>query len=383
MRILFRHLDPGQAGSVTSIMKLLEAYCARFPGDEVTVLCVRTSPLRELARLPNCRVEPVSGWVPRETHLLLGDLAVWRRREAFDVFWAVNLGCYLRPALPQVLTVNNAYQVSPFSVAALHPRSRLRVAVLRSVFRRALRVSRAAVVQTERMRDLLRQIPGCPERVVVLPKAVAGERQGPPVALPEEAAAQLARADGVLKLLYVATAMPHKNHAVLAGMMDALRKSGRRVALAVTLSTEQWRAVAGPLAQGLVESGHVLPLGWVPKDALGELYARCDVCVMPSLLESLSSAHIEAMHWRRPQIVADLAYAHDTCGDAALYADPHAPAAWAAAVERLADEPALRESLVARGVQQLAPYPKTWTEMAERVRAVLTEVSGSVASAAR
>src|ERR1017187_3213340 len=77
MRILFRHLDPGQSGAVSSLVKMLEGYCERFPEDELTVMCTPGSPFVKLARLRNCSVEIVGKHIPREAYLLgAGDVAV-------------------------------------------------------------------------------------------------------------------------------------------------------------------------------------------------------------------------------------------------------------------------------------------------------------------
>ncbi len=45
------------------------------------------------------------------------------------------------------------------------------------------------------------------------------------------------------------------------------------------------------------------------KSHLRAVYSACHACVMPSLLESLSSSHLEAMQWGKPQISANLPYA--------------------------------------------------------------------------
>ncbi len=41
------------------------------------------------------------------------------------------------------------------------------------------------------------------------------------------------------------------------------------------------------------------------------------------LSECLSSSHLEAFAYSKPQIVADVPYAHDLCKNAALYANPN------------------------------------------------------------
>jgi glycosyltransferase involved in cell wall biosynthesis len=376
MRILFRHLDPGQSGAVSSFVKMIEGYCERFPEDELTVMCTAGSPLAKLGRLSNCQVEVVGRKVPREVYLLgAGDLAVWRlnRKRRFDVFWTINVGSYVRGKLPQVLTVNNPHQVYPLDPAVPHPSSRLRVSLLRGLFRRSLRLSSAVIVQTPLMKKYLQELPGCPTRIAVVPKAVVAEQDDSEHLLSSRIAKQFEGTDGTLKLLFVATAIAHKNHKVLAGMMEYFRQKGSAVRLVITISADAWRKLAGAAAGSLVESGHVIPLGWVDKDELGPLYRACDVSVMPSVAESLSSTHIEAMYWKTPQIVADLPYAHDLCSDSALYADPHDPSTWWGQAERLLSDAPLRGELVTRGVQRLTAFPRSWAVMAEGIREVLVE----------
>jgi hypothetical protein len=73
----------------------------------------------------------------------------------------------------------------------------------------------------------------------------------------------------------------------------------------------------------------------VDKDELQGLYQACDASIMPSLTESLSSTHIEAMHWQCPQ------------------------------VERLLGSSELRQQLVHRGIERVKGFPPNWTAMAE------------------
>jgi glycosyltransferase involved in cell wall biosynthesis len=373
MRILFRHLDPGQGGAVSSMMKMLEGYCRRFPEDVITVMCTAGSPLRNLGKLPNCDVALVGQSVPREAHLLgLADIVVRRihRRRQFDIFWPVNMGLYFPGGPTQVITLNNTHQVCPVDPAVPHPGSPLRVWMLRALFRRSLRLSAAVIVQTDLMRSLVQAIPGCPELVAVVPKAVAGAGPNTHADPSPRIASRLARAADSAKLVYVATAVPHKNHKILAPVMCEFRRRGLSVTLVLTISAQQWTQFAGPEAASLVESGHVIPLGWVDKDELQGLYQACDASVMPSLAESLSSTHIEAMYWQCPQLTSDLPFAHDICHDAALYAPPGNPAAWCGQIERLLGDSGLRRQLVLRGVERVKDFPASWTEMAEAIRSV-------------
>ncbi len=378
MRILFRHLDPRQGGAVSSLVKMLEAYCLRFPQDQLTVMCTAASPLAGLARLPNCDAALVGQKIPREAHLLgLANFVVRRlhRSRHFDIFWPVNMGPYWRGVPLQVMTVNNPHQVYPVNPAVPHPSSPLRVWMMRALFRRSLRLSAAAIVLTDLMRSLIQAIPGCPELVAVVPKTVVDAGSDTRADPSPRIAGLLARAADSVKLVYVATVVPHKNHKVLVPVMQEFRRQGLPITLFLTISAEQWVQFAGPEAASLVESGHVIPLGWVDKDELQGLYQACDASVMPSLTESLSSTHIEAMHWQCPQVTSDLPYAHDLCREAALYATPGDPAAWCAQIERLLDDSELRRQLVLRGLERIKDFPLSWTAMAEAIRPVFEAAS--------
>jgi glycosyltransferase involved in cell wall biosynthesis len=377
MKMLFRYPDPGSSGAVSSTCKLIEAYCGRFPGDRLTVMCAGASPLTALGRFENVEVELLPAGPGREIHRLAWAAHGIRRqldRSSYDLVWCMNVGPYFRTAVPQVLSIHNAYQVYPWSFARHHPGTQPRVAALRWFFRRSLRCADAAIVQTDLMREYVKAIPGCPSRVAILPKAVISSPGDTGQPLSPALESVMRGASGSFTALYVATCVPHKNHRLLAAMLEIYRRRNIPARLVVTLDAAQWSSAGGSGADSLVRSGHVIPAGWVPKDQLRRLYTSVDFCVMPSLLESLSSAHLEAMQWRKPQIVAALPYAQDLCGDTALYADPSDALQWVSQLERLRADAALQVSLISRGVERLESFPATWNVMAERLRAVLADV---------
>ena len=68
--------------------------------------------------------------------------------------------------------------------------------------------------------------------------------------------------------------------------------------------------------------------------------------------------------------------AHDTC-DAALPFDPRDAGAIAAAVERVLEDGQLRQTMVARGYEQVRGF--TWARCAQQVLGVLERVAGEPA----
>ena len=83
------------------------------------------------------------------------------------------------------------------------------------------------------------------------------------------------------------------------------------------------------------------------------------------------------MQWGKPQVIADMPYAHDLCGEAALYASSIAPADWAAKMQRLARDSRLQSQLVEAGYQRVSAFPRTWEEVACSVAEFLVSFTSS------
>jgi len=380
LKVLFQNFDPGSGGGISNILLMLQAYCRTFPRDVLLVLCPACSLLTSLSAFPNVQVHQAPASWPREAYRLywgFGGLSRFLDRTKVDVVWSMNIGPYVRSGTPQVLSLHNAYQVCPFEYTRFHPKNRAWVSALRWFFRRSMARSDGAIVQTNLMRDYALQFRRGPRKVVVIPKAVDSDRDVPAEQLPGEIlrALQNEPEEDCPTFLYAATNEPHKNHKTVASAVEILRHRGRSVRLVFTIGEGELIAAAGADAKSLIESGHIVPLGWVGKEHLKSLYDTCNLCVMPSLLESLSSAYLEAMMWSRPQICSDLPFARDVCGDAAIYARPGDPEDWANQMEHLLDDVELQRKLIALGQRRMQLWPKSWVEVARSVRSFLSEVS--------
>ena len=114
-------------------------------------------------------------------------------------------------------------------------------------------------------------------------------------------------------------------------------------------------------------------LGPLRQDELAAAYLSCDALLHPTLLESFSSAYLEAMHFGRPILTSDLDFAHEVCGDAAAYFDPWRADAIARALTDLRDDAARRDDLVERGRARVAHALRTWPEILRDALSVLEE----------
>jgi glycosyltransferase involved in cell wall biosynthesis len=378
MRILFYYYAGG-GGGLSNIIVLLNSIARCHPEVSIQIVTSPRVSFGILEEAPNVRINRmrITG-IQEVDRFLIGSFVLPRMASAVnqDILWSINLGCYFRIPLPTVLSVHNAHQVYPWAVTRTHPRQRWRVAVLRWFFRRSLRCSDAVIVQTAIMGNAVRGIGGAPTEICIAPKAV--ERECDVEAKPLTRAIADALDGGMgretFTFLYVATWEPHKNHAILIRAFSKLARKNVRVRVVVTISAEELLSAGWPETEFLIGRGYVSPVGWVEKAQVRDLYARCDACLMPSVLESLSSAHIEAMQWGKPQVTVDLPYAHDLCGAAALYAGGDDCDAWVRGVERIMQEEPVRSQLRKAGYERMAHFPASWDDASQRVFSCLDKV---------
>lgn len=377
MKILLYYLYGG--GGAAQNMKVLYSALANSPSvSKLVVVCSAKSPLYDLISQPKVKIISADYLPSREMNRLFMGLAGLKSivaRERPDVVLAINLSSYARLAVPTVLTINNPYQVYPRDIDVHHPRGPRGALLLRWFSTLSLAQVDALILQTDLMRSYAVAAAGRPLPSWTIGKSVEDEANVAFLPLPEPARRALdASKSDVFTFLYAATPAPHKNHRVLYPTMEVLRARGAGVRLLLTLSADEVRGTGGELGTSLVESGHVVPLGFLTKAHLRAAYDVTDACVMPSVLESLSSAHLEAMAWAKPQVAVDLPYARDLCRDAALYCPADDARSWAEAMQRVCDDKALRESLVTAGRQVMDTMPKTVGDAAARLEAALREV---------
>jgi glycosyltransferase involved in cell wall biosynthesis len=160
-------------------------------------------------------------------------------------------------------------------------------------------------------------------------------------------------------VLTLATRSARKNIAVLGEAAAALRPLGVEL-------------VSAGGGRGYLRGGEQPPgraLGYVPERLLPGLYAGALALAMPSLYEGFGLPCLEAMACGTPVVAADRAALPETCGDAALLADPDDPEAFATALVRAATDQDERARLIAAGRERAATF--TWRRTAELTDAAL------------
>jgi len=175
-------------------------------------------------------------------------------------------------------------------------------------------------------------------------------------------------------IFYPANVWKHKNHDVLLQALRLLRdERGRRLDLVLTGFGQDADSPITAMAEAHGVRDQVHALGYLPVEELAYLYEHADMLVFPSLFEGFGIPLVEAMAAGCPVVAARATSIPEVVGNAAELFDPASPPALAAAIERVTDDEAWRETLRARGFRRAHEFSAA--RMAEEHRAAFREAA--------
>lgn len=169
-------------------------------------------------------------------------------------------------------------------------------------------------------------------------------------------------------VLSLASTQKHKNVRVLIDAFSSEALRNRQLVLfGSALIADFERA-------GMALPDNVRLLGRVTDEDASSLMAHAACFACPSLTEGFGLMPLEAMRVGCPTIIAPQGALPETCGAAALQADPFSPAEWIASIRWLLDDPGLARAMRRRGYDQAKNY--AWANSAGRLMQLLSALLG-------
>lgn len=177
-------------------------------------------------------------------------------------------------------------------------------------------------------------------------------------------------------LLYAGNIKPHKNVDRVIEAFARLKKRGHASLRLLIIGDEISKSPQLRRAVHRLQLHHqVRFLGFVPNEMLAVLYRLADVFVFPSLYEGFGLPPLEAMASGTPVVTSNVSSLPEVVGDAALLVDPRDAEAIAGAVERILEDPALRRSLIQKGLVRSREF--SWERAARRIRDVYLDIGAA------
>lgn len=175
-------------------------------------------------------------------------------------------------------------------------------------------------------------------------------------------------------VLSVGQFAPYKNHMAVLEAFARIAPDVPDLDLVFVQRQGAGSAVLGPRAAALGVAARVRFVPPVDRDGLIALYSDAVALAHPSLMEGFGNPLAEAMACGCPVVTSDRSAMPEVTGGAALLVDPMDVDAIAAALRRVATEPALAADLRARGLARAAQLP--WRAFAEANVAIYRELIG-------
>jgi len=166
-------------------------------------------------------------------------------------------------------------------------------------------------------------------------------------------------------ILTISSQDPRKN---LNNLIKAFKRLNQDVKL-VIVGLKSHNFGAG-LDESLIND-HIIIKGYVPDDELVSLMKHSKAFVYLSLYEGFGLPPLEAMAIGCPVLVSDIAALKETCGDAAIYADPYDLDDIKNKISNLLSDGQLREQLIIKGSENIKKY--SWQASANKVFKVINE----------
>ena len=305
--------------SYNFLMKTLEQ-------QEVEWVYVVSQDLDEI--LPNCIKESGNYYMfptqPDFKHTykrVKKELAALEERLNPDVVYSITAPSYFSFKTPEVMRFTNPTVAHPnkYSWKVLPLKGKLRLMAYSWNQKRLIRKAKYFVTQKKKKKKGILRITGLPEKNVCVVKNVL------PAVFASTETSHIDTGDGLIHIACVGAPVPHKNFDIIPDVLLHLKKMGvENVRFHVTIPEDDvfLSKIEAKMKANGIDKSCIENQGRMPQKVLAEMYRRCTLCFLPTLLEVFSVSTLEAMFFDLKIVATDFAFNTEVLDEAALYYEP-------------------------------------------------------------
>ena len=270
-----------------------------------------------------------------------------------DVVYSITAPSYFTFKTREVMRFTNPWVTHPnkysWSTMSLLPKLKQWLYCLNQ--KRLMKAAYAFVTQTETTKKGIMRITGKPtEKVCVVNNVLPGvfkTMDNTPIV-----------EDDWINVACVGAPVPHKNMDIIPDVIAELAKMGiENVRFHTTIPVDN--PMIAKVVDRCAELGYkdrIVNHGRVSQKELGEMYRRCQLCFLPTLLEVFSASTVEAMYFNLPIIATDFPFNTEVLADACLYYEPKNAKDAANQLAKMIADKELQATMRERMARQLAIY---------------------------
>jgi glycosyltransferase involved in cell wall biosynthesis len=294
-------------------------------------------------------------------------LAKALRRDRAEVFFSPEGLMPLRPPCPTVLAIHD--------LAIAHFPEQIPLAERlyhRFIVRKAAqRANHIITVSTFSKNDLEHILKINPSKINITYNGC--REQFRPLTDTEKRKAQQQYADGSPYFLYVGALHPRKNVERLLLAFDAFKKATNAPVMLLVAGKKAWKTRSLDNAYANLQyRADVRFLGYVAEKELHLLLGGALALTYPSLFEGFGLPVLEALHAEVPVLTSNVSSMPEVAGKAAILVEPQNVRSIAHGMQRLYEDAALREKMIAEGRSQREKF--TWDKAVDVVERAMGEV---------
>lgn len=270
-----------------------------------------------------------------------------------DVVYSITAPSYFTFKTREVMRFTNPWVTHPnkysWSTLSFLPKLKQWLYCLNQ--KRLMKAAYAFVTQTETTKKGIMRITGKPtEKVCVVNNVLPGvfkTMDNTPIV-----------EDDWINVACVGAPVPHKNMDIIPDVIAELAKKGiKNVRFHTTIPVDN--AMIAKVVDRCAELGYKERLvnhGRVSQKELGEMYRRCQLCFLPTLLEVFSASTVEAMYFNLPIVATDFPFNTEVLADSCLYYEPKNVKDAADKFAQMIADKELQATMRERMARQLAIY---------------------------